>query len=208
MRIRNGLIATLGTVTCVVALGLLSAPAGALTTTTTTVTDNASSIVTGGTLIFTATVSGLPGPPTGTVTWTVTGPSAVTTCAVPTPLDVNGKGTCSVPNAQLGTYSASATYSGDLVYSGSTGTDNTATVKAASTTAVTDNASSIVTGGSLIFTATVSGPVGTPTGSVTWSGSGPTAVNCASTPLSSGVGTCTVTNAQAGNYFGHRHLRR
>ncbi len=72
--------------------------------------------------------------------------------------------------------------------------------KAPSTTTVADTAAGVVTGGTFTFTATVSGSVGTPTGSVTWSGSGPSAVSCASSPLISGVGSCTVTNAKAGTY--------
>ena len=49
---RNWLVAFIGTVTCVVSLGLLAAPAGAVGTapSTTTVTDDAAGVVTGGTL--------------------------------------------------------------------------------------------------------------------------------------------------------------
>ena len=72
---KSWLIAFVGTVTCVVSLGLLSAPAGALTNSTTTVTDNAAGVVTGGTFTFTATVTGSSGTPTGSLTWAVTGPS-------------------------------------------------------------------------------------------------------------------------------------
>ncbi len=169
---------------------------------TTAVHDNAAGVVTGGTFTFTATVTPAgPPTPTGTVTWLVSGPSTVT-CPTST-LNSSGQGTCTVTDAKAGTYSATATYSGDTNYGGGSGSDTTATVGMTnSTTAVGDNAAGVVTGGTFTFTATVT-PAGppTPTGTVTWLVTGPSTVTCSPSPLnSSGQGTCTVTGAKAGTY--------
>ena len=95
---------------------------------TTTVSDNAAGVVTGGSFTFTATVSGPGVTPTGTLTWTVTDPLAhVVTCANST-LNGAGQGTCTILSAIAGTYSATATYAGDVNYSGGSGSDTTATV--------------------------------------------------------------------------------
>jgi len=59
--------------------------------------------------------------PTGTVTWTITPPSGpAPTCAVST-LDNTGSGSCSVPNAQKGTYTVGVAYSGDGSYTPANG---------------------------------------------------------------------------------------
>ncbi len=186
----------------VLSFGLLAEPAGGVgaTLSTTTVTDDAAGVVTGGTFTFTAAVTPSSPTPTGTLTWGVTGPSAAT--CVPSTLDANGDGTCIVMDAEAGTYSATATYSGDTNYAGGTGSDSTATVgKATSTTAVTDNAAGVVTGGTFTFTAAVTGPGVTPTGTLTWVVTGPTAVACSTSTLdSSGRATCIVTGARPGTY--------
>ena len=79
-------------------------------------------------------------------------------------------------------------------YSDSSGSDGPVTpAAAASSTVVADNAATTSTGGTLVFTATVSGPGGTPAGTVAWTGSA-----CSSTTdLSAGVATCSITDAQA-----------
>ena len=192
------LVAFIGTVTCVVSLGLLAAPAGALSTSTTAVTDNAAGVKTGGTFTFTAAVTGSSGTPTGPLTWAVTGPSTVS-CG-PSTLDTNGMATCTVTGALAGTYTATATYDGDTTYNGSISpTDTTATVgQATSTTTVTNNSGSVSTGGTLVFIATVAGPGGTPTGSVTWTGSTCTS---STTTLVAGVATCLFSDAQASTSY-------
>ena len=156
-------------------------------------TNNAGSIATGGTLVFTATVSSSVGTPIGNVGW-----SGVS-CSSTTPLS-GGVATCSISNAQGGTsYRATATFTDtDGNFSGSSGSDGPVSpAPAASTTTVTDNSASIVTGQTLVYTATVSGGSGTPVGVVGWTG-----VTCvSSTPLSGGVATCSITNAQAGTVY-------
>ena len=190
---RSWLIALIGTVICVVSLGLLAAPAGAQTASTTTVTDNAPLVVTGGTLVFTATVAGTGGPPAGSVAWTGS------TCSSTTDLSA-GAATCSINNALAGTsYSETASFTdSDGNYTDSGGSDGPVSpAPAASMTVVTDNAPGVVTGGTLVFTATVSGPGGTPAGSVGWTGSA-----CSSTTaLSAGVATCSISDAQAGTSY-------
>ena len=170
----------------------------------TTVNDNAAGVATGGSFSFTATVTGAGVTPTGTVTWTVTDPNGVGVACAPSTLDGSGEGTCTVTGAIAGTYSATADYGGDANYAASSGQDTTASIaKATAGTTVNDNAAGVATGGSFSFTATVSGPGVTPTGSVTWTVTNPTgqAVSCAPSTLDgSGEGTCTVTGAIAGTY--------
>ncbi|MGO9855666.1 MAG: hypothetical protein ACLPYY_11560 [Acidimicrobiales bacterium] len=199
MRRKRWLFAFVAALAPVLSLGLLAAPAGGVPTpTTTTVTDNAAGLLTGGTLVFTATVAGQPsGIPGGTVAWTGSTCSTSTTT-----LSALGVATCSITDAQASiTYTVTATFTDtDGLYSGSVGTDGPVSpAKAPSTTTVTDNSGLISTGGTLVFTATVGGPGGTPTGSVVWSGS---PCNISTTTLIAGVATCSITNAQAGTSYG------
>jgi hypothetical protein len=239
------------------------------------VTDNAGAIVTGGTLVFTATVTGPGGTPAGTVDWTgspctSTTPltSGVATCSISdaqgsskysvtanfvasagnytdsdgsdgpvspgtadqsplrvtstagtfaTPLTlttsggsgigavgytvVNGTASgCAISSDQLtstsaGTCMVTATKAADANYNAISSMQTTITLApASSTTTVTNNAGSVVTGGTLVFTATVAGPGGTPLGAVAWTG----ASTCSSTTvLTDGVATCSITNAKA-----------
>ena len=132
----------------------------------TAVSDNASSTTTGGTLVFTATVSGPGGTPAGSVAWSGS-------CSSTTDLTA-GVATCSITGALASSsYSETASFTDtDGNYSDSSGSDGPVSPAAASSaTVVSDNAASTTTGGTLVFTATVSGPGGTPAGSVAWSGS-------------------------------------
>ncbi len=88
---------------------------------------------TGNTLTFTATLTPTEAPPpTGTITWQITGPDGPMACnpsqpeAIPPtpPLRVS----CSVIGTVVGTYSAKATYSGDNIYAGTAATGPTLTV--------------------------------------------------------------------------------
>ena len=201
---RSWFIAFTATVLCALSLGLFAAPAGATDSSSTVVTDNSSGLATGGTLVFTAMVTGTGTTPTGTVAWTVTDPNGAEVACPPSTLDGSGDGTCTVTNAIAGTYSASADYSGDTNYETSTGQDTTASVaKAPSSIAVTDDSSGVATGESFSFTATVSGPGVTPTGTVAWTVTDPNGAGVACPPSTldgSGEGTCTVTDAIAGTY--------
>ena len=197
MRARRGLVAAVAAATMGLSLAVVVAPAGALSASTTTVTDNAGSISTGGTLVFTATVTGAGGTPAGTIAW-----GGASTCTSSTTTLTAGVATCSIANAQASSsYSVTATFTDtDGNYSGSSGNDGPVSPgKAASTTTVTDNAGSISTGGTLVFTATVTGAGGTPAGTIAWGG----ASTCTSstTTLTAGVATCSIANAQASSSY-------
>jgi hypothetical protein len=111
----------------------------------------------GGTLVFTASVSGAPGGPrpTGSVTWEVRAPDgAATTCSSVT---VGGNGstatyTCSIDDAGAGSYSAVATYSGDGDYRSGSSSNAAATVAAVVITQSALTTGSVATTKSASFT--------------------------------------------------------
>src|ERR1700722_404925 len=194
---------------------------GKAATTSNVVSDNVSaSTVTGDSFTFTDTIVGVDGiTPSGSVTWSVTGPGGtVLSCANVGSTTLAGSGgtataTCQINNALAGQYSAYAVYGGDTNYLTSTSNTDTPTVSQASTASnvVSDNVSaSTVTGDSFTFTDTIVGVDGiTPSGSVTWSVTGPggTGLSCAnvgSTTLAGSGGTatatCQINNALAGQY--------
>ena len=82
-------------------------------------TDNSGSVSTGGTLVFTATVGGPGGIPTGSVVWTGSACSTFTTVLSPL-----GVATCSITDARPAAYGVTATYDGDTNYNGSFGTES------------------------------------------------------------------------------------
>src|ERR1700722_15679830 len=194
---------------------------GKAATSSNVVSDNVSaSTVTGDSFTFTDTIVGVDGiTPSGSVTWSVTGPGGtVLSCANVGSTTLAGSGgtataTCQINNALAGQYSAYAVYGGDTNYLTSTSNTDTPTVSQASTASnvVSDNVSaSTVTGDSFTFTDTIVGVDGiTPSGSVTWSVTGPggTVLSCAnvgSTTLAGSGGTatatCQINNALAGQY--------
>ena len=184
---------------------IVATAAGALATPTVSVSDDSQSVSPGGDLTFTATVTGSGPTPTGTVTWTLAGPGSPT---CPDSTLSTGTATCTVSDAQAGTYTVTADYLGDLNYGSASGTDNTAEVATVvPTVSVADNASGISIGGTLIFTATVTGSGPTPTGTVSWTVTDPSGVSvpCSSTSGPAGSGsvatyTCSIASAVAGTY--------
>ena len=154
----------------------------------------------GGTLIFTATVSGSDGTPTGSVTWLLSGPGSPT-CS--NSMLSGGVTACSITNAQAGAYTAAASYGGNSVYSGSSGSDTTATVTMAATTTTVSFSGSASVGSSETVTATVA-----PTdngGTVNFTatlGTSPVSLPaaCTGADLSSGKATCIFTPASPGSY--------
>jgi hypothetical protein len=121
---------------------------------TLSVTDNSQSISTGGTLVFTATVTGPSGgaTPTGTLTWAVTAPGGgavpCSSTAGPTGASNVATYTCSISSAVAGAYSATANYPGDSNYSSAT---------AGPFTVIVTSVVSLVFSGSLSYTN--SGPI-------------------------------------------------
>ncbi|MGA2529963.1 MAG: MBG domain-containing protein [Acidimicrobiales bacterium] len=115
------------------------APATGWPTPNVSVSDNSATTYYGGNLVFIVTVAG-PGPavtPTGSVSWALTGPGD------PSCSDsglVDGTASCSVSPAQVGAYTATATYLGDGNYSGAFGADSAATVSPATLTVTASSA--------------------------------------------------------------------
>jgi Pro-kumamolisin, activation domain/Bacterial Ig-like domain (group 3) len=139
---------------------------------------------------------------TGTVTINDTFNSATGPLdASPFPVNSAGSGEDQPIQLPPGTHALSATYSGDISYNAVTVAvvDNLTVTKAATTTTVTPNVSSVVSGGSVILTATVttnSNGAG-PTGTVQFKNGSSNlgaAVTCAPTAAStSAAAFCTAT---------------
>jgi len=162
---------------------------------------------------FSATLTGSIGgaAPTGTVTWSFLSGTPGTPSCTQSTLVANGNSSTTSPNcivasAQLGTYQVSASYSGDGNYSPTIGYGSAVVAKSTPTMTVTPSPLNGSAGNPITFTATVIGPTGgaTPTGTVTWSITGPTSPTCAPSSLSgSGISattTCTVTGTVNGLY--------
>ena len=130
--------------------------------TTTAVTSSFNPSVFGQSVTFTATVSSASGTPTGTVTFK-DGANTLGTGTLS-----GGVATLSTSSIALGGHTITAVYGGDTNFTGSTSSGLTQTVQGATTTAVTSSFNPAVFGQSVTFTATVSSPSGTPTGTVTF----------------------------------------
>ncbi len=148
---------------------------------------------------YTATVTGPPGAvtPSGTVTWTLTGP--VTSCASttgPTGSSNVATYTCVITASKAGNYSATAGYPGDSNYGSNSGSDSFTVSKVAASTSLGASTTSPTLGQLVTYTATVSGPPGgaTPTGTVTFK-DGSSTITCAggSQTLSGSANTATAT---------------
>jgi len=188
--------------------------AGALTTPTSNIVADNSPIALGGSIVFTATVTGTGGvSPTGTVVFTVTGGAGVTACTSSTETLAGSGGTatatCTITATTAGTYVVSDAYPGDSTYSALTSATDTVTVAKATPTNVVTNNSVTALGGSIVFTATVSGPTNgaTPSGAVVFTvtgGAGVTACTSSSATLAGSTNvataTCTITASAAGTY--------
>ncbi len=136
-----------------------------------TVSVSNNSVSTGGTLVFTATVSGPTGSPTptGSMNWTITAPNElVAPCSSSTgPTGSSNVATymCSITGAIHGLYTAAARYPGDSHYEAATGFDSSAYVTAPSrptSTTFTRSASTVAYGSETTetFSATVTGASG------------------------------------------------
>lgn len=139
--------------------------------TTTTVMSSAPTSPAGVSITFTATVVGSNG---GPVTQTVQFYSNASPLGGPITVNGSGVATYSTSSLSTGSYSITATYSGDSNNNTSTSTPITQVITAeASTTLLTSNMPTVPYGTSgVIFTATVSGSLGTPTGTVQFQDNG------------------------------------
>jgi FtsP/CotA-like multicopper oxidase with cupredoxin domain len=122
----------------------------------------------GQTVTVTATVSPVGGAdiPTGTITFTVNGTST------PVPVDVLGTATFSTAALPAGTYTITADYSGDAVFTPSTATTTQTVNKADTTTVLVSSLNPSRAGDTVTFTATVT--PATATGTVTFTVDGAT----------------------------------
>ena len=141
---------------------------------------------------FSALVSGASGTPSGTVTFK----DGATTLGAGT----LASGLSSVTTAVLtqGSHSITASYGGDGNFTASTSTALTEIVNAAASRAVLTAAPNpSIVGQSVSFTATVSGPGGTPSGMVTFK-DGPTALGTAT--LAAGSASFSMASLTAGSH--------
>ncbi len=130
----------------------------------TSVTSSLNPSLSGQSVIFTATVSGSSGTPTGTVTF-----DDGTTVLGTGTLDGNGNATLTTSALALGSHNITAIYGGDSNYTGSSGAlTQVVTQGITSSTSVTSSLNPSLAGQSVTFAATVSGSSGTPTGTVTF----------------------------------------
>ena len=177
-----------------------------------------SSTVNGQIITYTATITGTTGSlaPTGTPTWTVTGPiSGADSCQSttgPATTGVASTYTCVVPATAAGTYTAAVSVAADSNYFAANDLSSPfplVIAQSAPTVTVTTSSANATLGSSFTFTATVAGPVGgaTPTGTGSWSIIGVSGITCASTsgPTAGGSAnivtySCTVVASSAGIY--------
>ena len=177
---------------------------------------NASSAALGSTITFTATVAGPTGAvaPTAAGVWSIIGVSGVTSCSTttgPVPASNVSTYTCSVVASVAGTYQATFTFPGDSAYYSvaPVTTSNSTVVAVATPTILLGETGSTTLGGSLLFTAIVTGSsnASAPTGSMNWAISGTAGItSCSNTtgPVTAGITatyTCTVQTPYAGSYI-------
>lgn len=129
---------------------------------------NANPSIVNQSVTFTAAVSGPPGIPTGTVTFLDNGALLGTAT-----LNASGQATLSSTTLLVGIHAITVTYSGDTNYSPSI-SDNLLQVvgSPSATIGLTSSQNPSTALQSVTFTATLSSPLGTPTGSVTFADNG------------------------------------
>ena len=188
----------------------------------TIVTHASATVAAGGTISDTATLAGGLSP-TGTITFTLFGPNnatctgtAIFTSAIPVSSGNGDYTSASFTTSQAGTYNFIAMYSGDgnnAPVTSVCGAANEAVVVSPATPAIVTHASAtVIVGGSISDTATLSGGVGPagPTGTITFNVYGPGDATCAMAPaftaivpVTSGNGTYAsgpFTSTAAGTY--------
>jgi Bacterial Ig-like domain (group 3)/Domain of unknown function (DUF4214) len=155
-----------GTATLGPSSGTLTQTVNPAATTTTTVTGNPNPSTVGQQVTFTATVTAVSGIPTGSVSFFVGGTLLST-------VQVNSTGSASlaVTTLQAGTQTITASYSGASGFAASSSAVNqivNAATTSATTTTLFGSPNPSTLGQSVTFTATVTSPFGTPTGTVTF----------------------------------------
>ncbi|MGC2301658.1 MAG: FG-GAP-like repeat-containing protein [Acidobacteriaceae bacterium] len=141
------------------------------------------------------------GTPTGTVTYTFYTGGTCSSSGSPSMVTLSGG--VAPPSSIFGplgagTYSLSATYSGDSTHAGSSSAcSNFSVNKAQPTTSVASNLNPSTPGQSVTFTATVSGGYA-PSGLVGFTSNGVAIINCGGVSLSSGRAQCTTSSLATG----------
>jgi DNA-binding beta-propeller fold protein YncE len=149
----------------------------------------------GSNVTFTASVSGSAGPPTGTVNF-LDGASAISGC---TGVALSsGAAACTTNALSAGTHSITARYSGNTSYNARTSAAIAQAVKANAAIALASSANPSTAGNNVTFTATVSGSVGTPTGTVNFLDGASAIPGCSGVALSAGAASCTTNTLSAG----------
>ncbi len=184
---------TLSSDTAVSTIDVLPTGSGA---TTTALTSADSTVVFGQSVTLTATVSPSSGSatPTGTVTFTNSGTTLGTGTLT------GGVATLSTAALAEGSDTVTASYGGDSTYSPSSGTLTETVNQAAAATALSASPNPAVYGQAVMLTATVSASspgAGTPTGTVSFTGSDGTSLGTET--LSSGVATLTTSELPEGS---------
>jgi len=176
-------VAGAGAVATVTILALAPFTASAVgTAATTTTLKAAASVANSHAATFTATVAASTkgsGKPTGTVTFTITGSDSSTVdCTVSDTVKIHGRGkaACQVAagslSASASPYAVKAVYSGDGTYAGSSASISEAVTTAKSHITLSFDAKP-ASKQQTVFTATVTGGSGTPTGTVTFVAAAP-----------------------------------
>ena len=167
--------------------------------TTTTLGSSANPSTVGEPVTFTATVSPAGPPrPTGTVGFTANG-TTITGCSA-VPLSSSRTAACTTAALPVGTNAIVATYSGDVNYSGSSGSLSQVVNPGASTTTVTSSQNPSTFGEPVTLTATVA-PAGppAPTGSVSFTSNAVAISGCTAVPLTSQLtAVCTTSTLAVG----------
>ena len=118
--------------------------------------------IAGAPVVFTATITGTAGSPTGNILFNDGGNTLATV-----PLDASGRASFQTTSLAIGQHSMTAVYPGDVNNAGTTSTVYTQTVQQATTsTVLTAAGGPLVAGKALAFTATVTGNGGKPGGLV------------------------------------------
>jgi CubicO group peptidase (beta-lactamase class C family) len=160
-----------------------------LVASSTALTSSAASVPVGTNVIFTATVTGSGGTPTGTVTF-LNGTASLGTGT----LNATGLATLTTSFSTAGTNSITAQYSGDAIFKGSTSTPLSETIVPVGVSAtVSPNPLTIKSGSSGTLTITLT-PTGGYTGTVSFScGTLPTHASCTFAPTSVAITASTTT---------------
>ena len=154
----------------------------------------------GQSVTLTATVSGSAGTPTGSVSF-MEGTAAVAGCS--SAALFNGAATCVTSGIAAGSHSITAQYGGDAGYNAKNSSATTLTVSAVKVDATVTLASSMnpsVSGQSISFTATLTGPAGTPSGSVTFRDGSTAIAGCSTVPVTSGHAACNTAALATGSH--------